>query len=155
MTDRLRRLLATCFYVGFIPGAPGTYGSVVAAAAFYLAGMPTGVGGWLVLAALVALSAFALSRAVEVFGKSDPGPACLDEAAGTWLALLAVGASDWREVAAAFILFRIFDITKVRPINRFERIPGWLGILADDLAAGAFAAAVIWIYRAIAWAVTG
>lgn len=139
MLTKARELLATVFFIGYLPGAPGTWASVAAAAVFIILGRPLDAEGWLILLGLVVLSMFALSRAEEVFGSRDPRPAVLDEFAGMWLAFLVGGSPEWAILAVGFIFFRMFDIAKPFPIRRCERLPGWRGILADDLCAGLFA----------------
>lgn len=88
-------------------------------------------------------------------GSSDPRPIVVDEAAGQWLTYLValpfVPLLTTTELAifagAGFLLFRFFDVVKVWPIKAFEKLPGGIGIVADDLAAGYFAAACL----AIGW----
>ena len=90
-------------------------------------------------------------------GESDPRPIVVDEAAGQWLTYLV--ALPFLPLlttvqlaifaAAGFFLFRFFDVVKVWPIKAFEKLPGGIGIVADDLAAGYFAAACL----AIGWKV--
>jgi phosphatidylglycerophosphatase A len=84
-------------------------------------------------------------------GEGDPRPIVVDEAAGQWLtylvALPIVPLITTVELAifaaAGFLLFRFFDVVKVWPIKAFEKLPGGIGIVADDLAAGYFAAACL------------
>jgi len=83
--------------------------------------------------------------------ESDPRPIVVDEAAGQWLTFLValpfvplmttVHLAIF--AAAGFFLFRFFDVVKVWPIKAFEKLPGGIGIVADDLAAGYFAAACL------------
>jgi phosphatidylglycerophosphatase A len=81
--------------------------------------------------------------AIEHFGDKDPGKFVLDEAAGVSLTLVALpgvtAAALAIKLAAAFIAFRIFDITKIPPIRRLEKLPGAWGILVDDLGAAVYA----------------
>jgi phosphatidylglycerophosphatase A len=84
-------------------------------------------------------------------GESDPRPIVVDEAAGQWLTYLValpfVPLLTIVQLAvfagAGFLLFRFFDVVKVWPIKSFEKLPGGIGIVADDLAAGYFAAACL------------
>jgi len=140
--DRLREFLATCLYVGHIPGAPGTYGSILSAAGFVILGRPVSTFGWVVFLAVFLVSIFALSRAVEVFGSRDPRPVVLDEFAGMWLTFLVGGTANWILLAVGFVFFRVLDSAKPFRIRRLERMEGWRGIIADDLAAG-FAAGIV------------
>lgn len=88
-------------------------------------------------------------RAAQILGTNDPSEVVIDEFAGTWVAeslcfgalLLLFGQtySLWKTLVvwlSALIFFRIFDIWKPWPISRLERLPGGLGIMADDVAAG-------------------
>jgi phosphatidylglycerophosphatase A len=158
---------ATCGWVGRMPFAPGTFGSLVGlplslatgAAAAWLA---TRFGGG--PAATVALEAALVAglflagipictRAARLLGGKDPGPVVLDEAAAVPLVLLAVPlvARGPATLAAAFVLFRLFDILKPPPIPQIERLPGGLGIMADDQAAAALAAACLAAARWQGW----
>jgi phosphatidylglycerophosphatase A len=84
-------------------------------------------------------------------GEGDPRPIVVDEAAGQWLTFLValpfVPLLTTTQLAifaaAGFFLFRFFDVVKVWPIKAFEKLPGGIGIVADDLAAGYFAAACL------------
>ena len=86
-------------------------------------------------------------------GEGDPRPIVVDEAAGQWLTYLValpfVPLLTNVQIAifavAGFFLFRFFDVVKVWPIKAFEKLPGGIGIVADDLAAGYFAAACLLI----------
>jgi phosphatidylglycerophosphatase A len=85
--------------------------------------------------------------------ETDPRPIVIDEAAGQWLTFLVAlpflpvltAAQLAAFAAAGFLLFRFFDVVKVWPIRAFEKFPGGVGIVADDLAAGYFAAACLLI----------
>ena len=84
-------------------------------------------------------------------GEDDPRPIVVDEAAGQWLTYLValpfvpllVPSHLAIFATAGFFLFRFFDVIKVWPIKAFEKLPGGIGIVADDLAAGYFAAACL------------
>jgi phosphatidylglycerophosphatase A len=83
--------------------------------------------------------------------ETDPRPIVIDEAAGQWLTFLValpflplLATTQLAAFAAAgFLLFRFFDVVKIWPIRAFEKFPGGVGIVADDLAAGYFAAACL------------
>jgi phosphatidylglycerophosphatase A len=149
---RIELLLATSFGVGYAPFAPGTFGSLpgLAAAALLtrLGGTPALVAGMLVVAAVGFLVAGGAARAL---GSSDPGPVVIDEVAGQMLTLVLVPANA-AALALGFFLFRALDVLKPYPANRLERLPGGAGIMADDLAAGAYAALLL---RAAAWLAPG
>lgn len=145
--------LATLGPVGRIPKAPGTWGSAAAIllAPFCFIPLPL----WarlLVLIGVLLLGTWAAGRAETALGRKDPGCVVIDELLGQWTALLPATIPTiihyprlW-EYALAFGLFRFFDILKPFPIRQVERrLPGGLGIMMDDLVAGLFAAAGVWL----------
>src|SRR5437867_975292 len=149
MSGDARKWLVTFGGAGLLPGAPGTAGSLAAALLIYLATLATrdamSLNLILLCGMLVAsFSCVALGRfATEQFGEKDPGPMVLDEVAGVCLTMLfqpiAPGARIFWTIGAAFVMFRIFDVTKPPPCRSLEQLPlGW-GILMDDLMAGVYA----------------
>lgn len=100
------------------------------------------------LISLVALiGIWAASRVERLEQKKDPGKVVIDEVAGQLIALMAVPLTllgPWPIwVVVAFLLFRAFDIVKPYPIRRLEALESGLGIMIDDLGAGAYAAATL------------
>src|SRR5205814_2286023 len=83
----------------------------------------------------MAAGTWAAGVAATHFGREDPGQVVVDEVAGQLVTLLLTGAALPGAVIG-FFAFRIFDILKPWPANRFERLPGGVGIMADDLMAG-------------------
>jgi phosphatidylglycerophosphatase A len=140
------RLLATWFGSGLSPVAPGTAGS--------LAALPFAVGlAWaggsalLVAGAVVALlvGIWASNAIVRTSGSRDPGEIVIDEVAGQWLALAFVPL-DLLAYALGFALFRAFDIIKPWPANWIDReMNGGLGIMLDDIVAGAYAGVLLYL----------
>jgi phosphatidylglycerophosphatase A len=130
--------LATCGYVGHVPVAPGTAGSVVGIAVFYAVrafGSPAIEG--LAIVAILAAGVWASGVAERHWQRTDPGPVVIDEVAGmlitlAWLPLTGLG------VAVGFVVFRIFDVVKPWPAGRFESLHGGLGVMADDAMAGLY-----------------
>jgi phosphatidylglycerophosphatase A len=87
----------------------------------------------------------AAGRVARASGKHDPGFIVIDEVAAQWLTLLGVPL-DWRWFAAAFLLFRLFDITKPWPARTIERrVAGGLGIMLDDVVAALYAVLLLLI----------
>jgi phosphatidylglycerophosphatase A len=139
-------VLATWFGAGLLPRAPGTWGS---AAALPLAWLLVAWGGPTALAlAVVVVSAvgwWASAVYVTRTGRDDPGEIVIDEVAGQWLALIFVPL-DPLLYLAAFAAFRLFDIKKPFPVGWLDRhIDGGLGVMADDIAAGLYAMAIMQI----------
>ncbi len=160
--DYLALAIATCG-VGYLPLAPGTWGSLLAVG-FYLflhnawfphSDIPPGsfVRSYLavqvvVIIAVTLIGIWAASRTERVLRIKDPGKVVIDEVAGQLIALLPVAARMWMfgdamMVMAAFILFRFFDIVKPYPARKLESLHGGLGIMFDDLIAGVYAAIVV------------
>lgn len=138
------RFIASGGGTGLAPFAPGTIASVVA--------VLIGTGILLVSPYLLAAAAI-LAIIAGVWALThepvpdDPGWVVVDEFAGQWIALLGVGTVAPLEIAAAFALFRAFDILKPGPVGWADRQHGVFGIMADDIIAGALAAGVLWAAR--------
>ena len=145
-------LVATWFGAGFLPIAPGTWGSLATIPIAHLVVMAWGVWGLVGFAAGVAvIGTHAAGETARLRGLSDPSEVVVDEVAGQAIALIPVYALVPPEamvlrvgtVLLAFLLFRVLDVWKPGPIGWLERLPGGFGIMADDLAGGAVAAAMI------------
>ena len=128
--------LATVLGVGRFPIASGTAGSLVALPVCWVLSATGGAAALGAAAAVVTvLGVWASDRVVRATGDRDPSEVVVDEVAGQMTALIALPAT-WQVLAAAFLLFRGFDIIKPPPIRTLERLPGGWGVMADDLAAG-------------------
>jgi phosphatidylglycerophosphatase A len=139
------RVVATWFGVGRAPIAPGTAGTLAAVPLYLLAWWSGRPAVLLVLTVAVAcvglLAGGAVARARNV---ADPPEVVIDEVAG-YLLTCWFGPFGWRTAAVAFVLFRVFDVTKPWPICNLESLrEGW-GVMADDLGAGLAAGAVVWL----------
>lgn len=140
--DRLALEVARVSYAGRSPVAPGTVGSAVAVLAAPWLFLPL-QPGWrlLVLVLLFFGGAWAAGRAALRLGRCDPGCVVIDEVLGQWVAMLPFGVLSPWGMAAAFVLFRLFDIVKPWPVGASEDwLPGGYGIMVDDVVAGACAA---------------
>lgn len=141
-------LLATFFGVGYLPLAPGTWASLVTTIAVYLL-LPLLKGGWLtVLIALPLVTLLGIPAAAAAekhFARKDPRPCVIDEVAGQMTALLFIP-HEPLYFGAAFLLFRIFDVFKPFPVRQSERLPHGIGIMVDDLLAGAYALLIMQIW---------
>jgi len=136
--DVVARLVATGFGSGYSPVAPGTAGSLVGLLLFLpLAGL-----AWPVqlaaIAAVTLVGTLAAWRVARSVGLKDPGLVVVDEVAGQWLTFLALPVTPVTALAG-FVLFRVMDIVKPWPARDLERLPGGIGIMADDIAAGLYA----------------
>lgn len=173
--DYLALGIATCG-VGYLPLAPGTWGSLVGIVVYALvrgaamklfwdlASPPTHnllqVYYGVLAVELLAVSALALagtwaaSRTEKLSGKKDPGKVVIDEVVGQFIALLPVPFlvdPAWWAAILAFVLFRFFDIVKPYPARRLESLEGGLGIMGDDVIAGVYAALGVMLAVCVSW----
>ncbi|GAB4139203.1 MAG: phosphatidylglycerophosphatase A [Sphingomonadales bacterium] len=140
--------LSTWFGIGLLRPAPGSWGSLAALPVAYMLAL---AGGAMALAgaafALFFVGLWASGRYGMMTARSDAPEVVIDEVVGQWLALLPVVAwacaNPWLW-AAAFVLFRLFDIAKPWPIGWLDReLKGGLGVMADDAVAGMATALVL------------
>jgi phosphatidylglycerophosphatase A len=177
LKDYVALAIATCG-VGYLPLAPGTWGSLLALG-IYL-GLQTFVFGFvrawarensvlllaptvifiaaeLVLITIITLMGiWAATRAEKLLGKKDPGKVVIDEVAGQLIALLPILPKldpGWVSIIVAFVTFRLFDIVKPYPARRLEKLESGLGIMSDDIVAGAYAGVVTAVAIAVAFLV--
>jgi phosphatidylglycerophosphatase A len=100
------------------------------------------------LAAVVVVGTWAAHRAERVLGGKDPGPIVIDEVAGMTLSVLLFPLTV-PVLVAGFFLFRLFDIVKPPPAHVSQRLRGGVGVMIDDLIAGAYALALLGGARAL------
>ncbi|HOK65453.1 MAG TPA: phosphatidylglycerophosphatase A [Anaerohalosphaeraceae bacterium] len=144
----MKEWFATSFGLGRLPAAPGTFGSLPPVIFYQVFGFLWPAATAYAMAAVTILfSWFCVQFAPAVIrrtGQSDPREVVADETAGQALTLLAIALMGPLHICntavLGFVLFRFFDITKPWPIRKLEALPAGWGILADDLAAGIFAA---------------
>lgn len=140
------RAVATGFGAGYAPVAPGTAGTLVCLPLWYLTG-GTGPEHYLLLGAVLLLSVPAAREGLTAAGGKDPPSVVIDEIAGMLLAATGIPWGGWN-VLALFLLFRAFDVFKFGPAAWLDAKEGALYVVADDLAAGVYAAVA---FRGIAW----
>lgn len=150
-TDYLALAIATCG-VGYLPLAPGTWGSLVGVGLFLLLVRANLLVIVVAILAVTFAGIWAGSRIEQLSGRKDPGKVVVDEVAGQMIALLPLTLfARWSIVAVivSFILFRFFDIVKPYPANRLQDLEGGMGIMFDDLVAGVYGAVVVSIFLKI------
>jgi phosphatidylglycerophosphatase A len=168
--DYVALAVATCG-VGLLPVAPGTWGSLVGVGLYLLAragsagvfartsGLGRGAAQFealqsavllVLLSAVTLAGVWAATRAESLLGKKDPGAVVIDEVAGQLItfAFVPFKSGAW-VVAVGFVLFRLFDIWKPYPVRRLEALESGLGIMADDVLAGFYAATVLALITSI------
>jgi phosphatidylglycerophosphatase A len=130
--------IATGAGSGYAPMASGTVGSLVGLILWWaISGLGPALYA-LIVVAVSALGIWAAHRAQAIFRSHDDGRITIDEVAGMLISLAWLPARI-EVVGAAFLLFRVFDIWKPAPARAAERLPGGLGVMADDLIAGVYA----------------
>lgn len=140
---RLGLFVATCGYLGYVPVAPGTFGS--AAGLIIFAAVRWSGSLALELAAIVLLFAVGVwssNIAEKHFGGVDPAPVILDEVVGMLITLAFIPVNITGAIVG-FLLFRLFDVVKPWPANRLEALHGGLGVMADDAMAAVYGNVVL------------
>lgn len=142
----ISKVIASVFYIGYIPFAPGTFGSL-AAFAFVLIIKPDDF--WLVTLIIICFIAGVISShiAENEFEQKDSSKIVIDEFAGYLVSIVFLPLT-FDYLISAFFLFRFFDILKPIPIRNIERhFHGGLGVMLDDIAAGIFANIILQVWR--------
>jgi phosphatidylglycerophosphatase A len=129
--------LATTLGVGFVPYAPGTFGSAAGLLLWWLlpSSLPVQAAAIVIIFLVGSWSGHVAERH---FGASDPPPVVIDEVMGMWITLL-LNPVGWQGAVIGFLLFRLFDVIKPYPADRLERLRGGFGVMADDGMAAVYA----------------
>ena len=148
-TSSLWKIIATLGFVGYLPFAPGTFGSF-AAMVFVILVKPSATAHVVLLLLITFVGTIASHHAEIVLKEKDSGHIVIDEFAGYVLSVLFLPAS-FPYFFAAFLLFRVFDILKPPPIRWIEGVlPGGIAVMADDLVAGICTNALLQIWIVLA-----
>lgn len=165
-------LAVTTFGVGYLPLAPGTYGSAAGVGIYLFTAwsvsfvehfisshhhsLPGSFSAWinafvgLSLLLFCLLGIWAAGLSTELFGNTDPSQAVVDEVIGQLIVFLFVPFGiGWPFILAGFLLFRLFDIWKPYPIDSLQNLPAGIGICADDILAGVYAGICLAIIYAV------
>jgi phosphatidylglycerophosphatase A len=150
--NRVGLFIATCGYLGYVPVAPGTFGSAAGLAVFVLirsTGSTTAEATAILI--LFAIGIWSGTVAEHYFGGIDPAPVVMDEVVGMLitLAFLPVNVTG---ALVGFLVFRVLDVVKPWPSAGFERLPGGLGVMADDGMAAIYGNLLM---RALIWVTPG
>ena len=139
---------ATFIFSGYMPFAPGTWGTL-AGLLFWLIIPITSVFIQLLFIVATFITGILISGSIEKNQETkDPGFIVIDEVVGIWVTLFFIPLELQHnpiQLLMAFVLFRFFDITKIFPVNYFEKLKGGLGIMADDLVAGLMSGGIIYL----------
>jgi len=135
--DFLACATSSVLFIGYLPLAPGTFGSIAGIGIFYLLKDTTFLAYCAFLLAIIVLGLASSGRTERLLNKKDPGCIVIDEVAGMLIALSFMP-FDFKIIFLGFIIFRILDTLKPFPAARFEHLPGAWGIMTDDLIAGIY-----------------
>lgn len=140
---KIALMFATFLGVGFCPVAPGTAATAAGIVLVYF--LQSSLPLYTVVMVLLLVLAIPVCTYLEKeSGRKDPGLLVIDEVVGIMIGLIGLPLS-WPVVIVGFFLFRAFDMFKIYPINRFEALPGGLGIMLDDVMAGLYTNIVLHI----------
>ncbi|MDH5719522.1 MAG: phosphatidylglycerophosphatase A [Spirochaetia bacterium] len=144
--EKLIEFIASGFYTGFLPHAPGTWGSLAAILISFILGYyfpdESGIFFIVLTFAVFTIGLFVSEKAAFESGEKDPSWIVIDEFAGVFIIFCFVPAAIFY-LAAGFILFRFFDIFKPWPLNIIQNLRGGWGIMLDDLLAGVYSVAIL------------
>ncbi len=136
--DKLVMAIATGFYSGYTPKAPGTMGTLVAFPIHFLIILLPATGYYLALTAILVLAIITAGMAEKIIDRQDPGMVVIDEIIGMLIGLINAPLT-LPALVVAFILFRIFDICKPFPVGWLDKhLHGGTGIVLDDVMAGIY-----------------
>jgi len=139
---RLGIFLGTVGWVGYLPVAPGTWGSAVGILIYFATWHWAWQAQLALLLGVTLVGTWAADVTAKALNREDPGPVVIDEVAGQLVTLFMTGAGFYGAIIAFFV-FRIFDIIKPWPARQLEDLPGGVGIMADDLMAGVYGWVVV------------
>ena len=135
-------MIASLFYVGFIPGMPGTYASIITAIVFFgIYSLTDQIYPVIHLSVLCMITLIGILVSAEIgrsTGVEDPSYIVIDEVAGQLLTFFFLPVTGWN-IIIGILAFRTFDIWKPYPIRKLERLGNGVGVMADDLLAGIYA----------------
>ena len=138
----LSNLISTFFYLGLLPKAPGTWGSLGALMVWYF--VPEDIFTRFIIITITFLVGFkSCENSLKLSDDPDPSYIVIDEVVGLWIALLFVPKSILFPLLG-FVLFRLFDILKPSFIYSVQFIKGSLGVMLDDIFAGFLVMLILW-----------
>lgn len=151
------KMIATSFGAGFLPVAPGTWGALVAILLWlplyvWCPGTPAWIATTVAIVFFAVAGTWASSVSEKYWGK-DPVVACVDETVGQLISMLPLcdgpEVTPWWMVVLSLALFRFFDIFKPLGIRKLERLPGGLGMMADDILAAIYSALILIVVKGL------
>lgn len=146
ISSAISKIIATVFFIGYIPFAPGTFGSLAGLLFIWLL-KPSAIFQIMIILSVFVAGILSARIAEQEFGEKDSSRIVIDEFAGYLIAVAFLPLSAGYLIAA-FFLFRLFDLVKPLPIRNIEKIfSGGIGVMIDDLAAGVVTNIILQIWR--------
>ena len=144
------KYFSTLFGIGYIPIAPGTFGSIFAIIIWYIFINFISFFYFIILFIIIfSVSFFITGIYLDKYKKKDPSEIIIDEFLGQSIPLLFILNFNAFEVLVAFVSFRFFDIYKIYPINKAEEIDGSYGVIFDDIVAGIYSLIILMFYKIV------
>lgn len=142
--QKLKPIVGSVFNIGFLPNAPGTWGSFFALFPIYFIVTLTPWYGIVIFTIICSLLTLWVSDVCETVWGGDPSPLVMDEFAGQGMAFIAIpfaatSINTFMLLFLGFLFFRLFDVAKPLGVDKLQKLPGGWGILVDDLLAGFYA----------------
>jgi phosphatidylglycerophosphatase A len=148
LTRTITLFISQGAFSGRFPVAPGTAGTLAGVLLYWcMKGLPPVWYGVLLLL-IVLIGTWSAGRAEVLLGRKDSPSIVIDEIAGYLVAMFLVPTGSWY-AAAGFLLFRAFDIIKPYPLKTFEKAPGGVGVMLDDIGAGIYTNLVLQLVHVV------
>ena len=147
----ISKTISTLFGIGFIKFIPGTLGSILTVIIWFFTCSFFGKIYFFSLFFIIFFSSYyLLKNYLTVCSEEDPSEVVIDEFIGISIPLLFVSSNNsYYEILLVFVCFRIFDIIKIYPANKAERINGPIGIILDDIIAGIYSLIILLVYQIV------
>lgn len=144
MRNIFAKIISTFFGLGYLPLAPGTWGTLGAFFLWFLFLRHMGLVSYIAFVVILCAIGIYVSDIAEkhVFKEQDSPHIVVDEAAGFFISMIGVNTGLYWGLIG-FVLFRLFDIWKPYPINKTQDLPGGYGIMVDDIVAGIYVAIIL------------
>lgn len=142
---KITEIIASCFYIGYIPGAPGTYGSLFALILLHQFDFLTKTIPILIFIIIGLIFSTMMEKQTN---RKDDQRIVIDEFVGLLITFY-LFRPDIIFLIIGFILFRLYDIYKPYPIKKLQNLPAGIGIMVDDILAGIYARILIFLIMAI------
>ena len=148
ISNRFSKLISTMAYIGYFPFISGTIGSLIGTLTFYVLSTTTSIIYVCLIVMTTAIGLYASTAYEKLVNKKDPHEIIIDEYIGMLFSYIFLPFS-FRLLIIGFALFRFFDIIKPYPIRKFEKLPGGIGIISDDIVAAIYTNIILRILLAI------